>query len=47
MHQRKLALAIVVAAFVALSAPHAARAAQDAPAIDAFNAAFAQVTSCE
>jgi outer membrane lipoprotein-sorting protein len=45
MHQRKLALAIVVAAFVALCAPHAARAAQDAPAIDAFNAAFAQVTS--
>jgi outer membrane lipoprotein-sorting protein len=45
MHQRKLALAIIAAAFVALSAPHVARAAQNAPAIDAFNAAFAQVTS--
>jgi len=45
MHRRKLALVLTVAALVALTAPHAARAAQDAPAIDAFNAAFAQVTS--
>lgn len=45
MHKRYLALALVSAAFVALAAPHAVRAAQTAPAIDAFNASFAQVTS--
>jgi len=45
MHQRKLALVLIAAAFAALAAPHAANAAQSAPAIDAFNAAFAQVTS--
>ncbi len=45
MHQRNLALVLIAAAFVAFTAPHAARAAQTAPAIDAFNASFAQVTS--
>jgi outer membrane lipoprotein-sorting protein len=45
MYQRNLALALVAAAFIAFTAPHAARAAQTAPAIDAFNASFAQVTS--
>jgi outer membrane lipoprotein-sorting protein len=45
MYQRNLALALIAAAFVAFIAPHAARAAQTAPAIDAFNAAFAQVNS--
>ncbi|MGB6984518.1 MAG: hypothetical protein WBD74_00935 [Candidatus Aquilonibacter sp.] len=45
MHQRNLALVLIAAAFVAFTAPHAARAAQTAPAIDAFNAAFAQVNS--
>jgi outer membrane lipoprotein-sorting protein len=45
MHQRNLALVLIAAAFVAFTAPHVARAAQTAPAIDAFNASFAQVTS--
>jgi len=45
MYQRNLALVLIAAAFVAFAAPHAARAAQTAPAIDAFNAAFAQVNS--
>lgn len=45
MHQRNLALVLIAAAFVALAAPRVARAAQTAPAIDAFNASFAQVTS--
>ena len=44
MHKRNLAL-VLIAAFVAFTAPHVARAAQTAPAIDAFNASFAQVTS--
>ncbi|HUA08101.1 MAG TPA: hypothetical protein VMA98_02435 [Candidatus Acidoferrales bacterium] len=43
MHQRKLVPVLIAAAFAALLTP--ARAAQSAPAIDAFNAAFAQVTS--
>jgi outer membrane lipoprotein-sorting protein len=45
MYQRNLALALIAAAFVAFAAPHAVRAAQTAPAIDAFNASFAQVNS--
>jgi outer membrane lipoprotein-sorting protein len=45
MLKRYLALALASAAFFALAAPHAVRAAQTAPAIDAFNASFAQVTS--
>ncbi|HEX8805372.1 MAG TPA: hypothetical protein VF741_00430 [Candidatus Aquilonibacter sp.] len=45
MHPRKLTLALLTAALVALATPHAVRAAQTAPAIDAFNAAFAQVNS--
>ncbi len=45
MHKRNLALILVTAAFAALTAPLTVRAAQTAPAIDAFNAAFAQVTS--
>jgi outer membrane lipoprotein-sorting protein len=45
MYQRNLALALVATAFVAFAAPHAARAAQTAPAIDAFNTAFAQLNS--
>jgi outer membrane lipoprotein-sorting protein len=46
MPQRPLPLVLLAAAFVALVAPHTvARAAQSAPAIDAFNSAFAQVTS--
>ncbi|HTV91994.1 MAG TPA: hypothetical protein VMG98_04685 [Verrucomicrobiae bacterium] len=45
MHQRKLAFALIAAALAAFASPHVARAAQSAPAIDAFNAAFAQVTS--
>ena len=45
MYQRNLALALIATAFVAFAAPHTARAAQTAPAIDAFNASFAQVNS--
>jgi outer membrane lipoprotein-sorting protein len=45
MLKRYLALTLASAAFFALAAPHAVRAAQTAPAIDAFNASFAQVTS--
>jgi outer membrane lipoprotein-sorting protein len=45
MHQRNLALVLIAAAFVAFTPPYAARAAQTAPAIDAFNASFAQVNS--
>jgi outer membrane lipoprotein-sorting protein len=45
MHQRNLALAAIAGAIVALTAPLPLRAAQTAPAIDAFNAAFAQVNS--
>lgn len=45
MQHRNLALAAIAALLVAFAAPHAARAAQDAPAIDAFDAAFAGVTS--
>jgi outer membrane lipoprotein-sorting protein len=45
MLKRYLALTLSSAAFFALAAPHAVRAAQTAPAIDAFNASFAQVTS--
>jgi outer membrane lipoprotein-sorting protein len=45
MYQRKLALALIAIAFVAGIAPHTARAAQTAPAIDAFNASFEGVTS--
>ncbi len=46
MLKRYLALALASAAFFTLAAPHAVRAAQTAPAIEAFNASFAQVTSC-
>jgi len=45
MHQRSLALGLIAAALLLFVAPHGVRAAQQAPAIDAFNAAFAQVTS--
>jgi outer membrane lipoprotein-sorting protein len=45
MHQRNLALVLIAAAFVAFTPPYAARAAQTSPAIDAFNASFAQVNS--
>jgi outer membrane lipoprotein-sorting protein len=45
MYQRNLALALVASALIALAAPLPLRAAQTAPAIDAFNAAFAQVNS--
>lgn len=44
MHKRNFAL-VLIAASVAFLAPHVARAAQTAPAIDAFNASFAQVNS--
>lgn len=44
MYYRNLALILVAAAF-ALVAPLAVHAAQTAPAIDAFNASFAQVNS--
>ncbi len=45
MLPRNLSLALLAGALVALAAPHAVRAAQTAPAIDAFNAAFAPVNS--
>jgi outer membrane lipoprotein-sorting protein len=45
MHQRRSLFFVLAAALVAVSLPHAARAANDAPAINAFNAAFANVTS--
>jgi len=45
MYLRRTSFFILAAAVVAISMPHAARAANSAPAIDAFNAAFAKVTS--
>ncbi|HTU69143.1 MAG TPA: hypothetical protein VMF11_02390 [Candidatus Baltobacteraceae bacterium] len=45
MHKGYLSLAVIAAVLVALVAPAGARAAQTAPGIDAFNAAFAQVNS--
>jgi outer membrane lipoprotein-sorting protein len=44
MKYRNLAPALIAALLVAVATPHV-RAAQTAPAIDAFNAAFASVTS--
>ncbi len=46
MHKRNISLALIAAAIVALATPVlVARAAQTAPAIDAFNASFEQVNS--
>lgn len=45
MHIRRTPFLVLAAALVAISMPHAARASNSAPAIEAFNAAFAKVTS--
>ena len=45
MHLRRTALALFAAISVVLSVPNAARAANNAPEIEAFNAMFAKVTS--
>ncbi len=44
MHQRRLPALLAAAALTLILVPHAARAANSAPAIDAFNSAFAKVS---